>query len=290
MARDRHKSIRKRAIRSAQISVIGLPRDAKVRRATSTTARPERVKEHQMFRSSLALAGAIAALALSASAYADDNSNNNGTGGNSNNNPTGTSKPLTTSDGWYLSGSAGLSFLQEQDNHAGSLNFDTSGSNPGFDVTGALGKELGDGFRAEGEIGYRQIEIGHATVYAPGGTGITSGFTTGDAHAVSFMSNGYYDFKTDSRFVPYVGAGIGLADVTLDRVSVNGVPATNDSDLAFAYQAMAGIGYQLSPNGTIFTGYRYFAVDDPTFTDTTGEKFHSEFASHNLELGYRLTF
>jgi len=232
-----------------------------------------------MFRSSLASAAVIAVLALSANAYADENSSD-----------ASGSKPLTMGNGWYVSGSAGLSYLEEQNNHRGGLNFDTSGSNPGFAVTGAVGKELGYGLRAEGEIGYRQIDIGHATVYAPGGTGIASGAGTGNSHAVSFMGNGYYDFTTGSRFVPYVGAGIGFADVNLDRVGVNGVPVTNDSDLAFAYQAMAGVGYQLTPNGTIFTGYRYFAVADPTFTDTTGQKFHSDFASHDIEIGYRLTF
>jgi len=238
-----------------------------------------------MFRSSLTLAAAIAALTLPAGAYADDNSSNGSTSDKSL-----TISPQANSNGWYLSGSTGLSFLQEQNNHAGSLNFDTSGANPGFDVTGAVGKELGNGFRAEGEIGYRQIEMGHGTVYAPGGTGIASGPAGGDAHALSFMGNGYYDFQTGTRFVPYVGAGIGFADVTMSGVSINGVPATNDSDLAFAYQGMAGVGYQLTDNGTIYTGYRYFAVDDPTFDDTTGEKFHSELATHNLEVGYRLTF
>ncbi len=236
-----------------------------------------------MFRSSLTLAASIAALTMSATAYAQDNSNSTGEPGG---------KPLTAGDGWYVSGSAGMSFLEEQTNrnHSGSTNFDTSGANPGFDVTAALGKNLGNGFRAEGELGYRQIEIGHATVYAPGGTGISSGNGNGNANAVSFMGNGFYDVQTGTRFVPYVGLGIGLAAVTMDGVSVNHTPAVDDSDLVFAYQAMAGVGYQLSPSATIFTGYRYFATAEPTFTNAGGDRFQSEFESHNIELGYRLTF
>jgi opacity protein-like surface antigen len=237
-----------------------------------------------MVRSSVTLAIAIAAFALAADAYAEDTSNNQTAPGE---------KSLTASDGWYFSGSAGMSFLEEQTNrsHSGSVDFDTSGANPGFDVTGALGKNLGDGFRAEGELGYRQIELGHATVYAPGGTGIASGSTSGNSHAVSFMGNGYYDFKQlGGPVVPYVGAGIGMADVSMDGVSVNGSPAVNDSDLVFAYQAMAGVGYQLTPTDTIYTGYRYFATAEPGFTDSAGDHFHSEFESHNLEIGYRLSF
>jgi len=236
-----------------------------------------------MFRSRFALVAAAATLTLSASAYAADSGTDSAA-----------SSPKSLSmGGWYLSGSAGLSFLEEQDNHShsGNVDFDTSGANPGFDITGALGKDLGNGFRAEGEIGYRQIELGHATVYAPGGTGIHSGYATGNSNAVSFMGNGYYDFKQlGGPFVPYIGGGIGFADVSMDGVGVNGVSTVNDSSVAFAYQAMAGVGYKLTPDSTIFTGYRYFATDDPTFTDSAGDKFHSEFATHNLEIGYRLNF
>jgi len=236
-----------------------------------------------MFRSSFALAAAVAALTLSASAYAADGGTDSGT----------PKDKWMGMSGWYLSGSAGLSFLQEQDNHSpsGNVNFDTSGANPGFDITGALGKELGDGFRAEGELGYRQIEMGHATVYAAGGNGIHSGYATGNSHAFSVMGNGYYDFKQlGGPFVPYVGAGIGFANVSMDGVGVNGVSTVDDNSVVFAYQAMAGVGYKLTPESTIFTGYRYFAADDPTFTDSAGNKLHSEFATHNLEIGYRLDF
>lgn len=238
-----------------------------------------------MFRTSFTLAAAVAALTVSAAAYADDNSS---TGSDA---PSG-GKSLTASSGWYVGGSAGLSFLEEQTNHNGSdsVNFDTSASNPGFDITGALGKDLGNGFRAEGELGYRQIEMGHATVYAPGGAGLNSGSAGGNANAVSLMGNGYYDFQTGGRIVPYVGLGIGMAEVSMDGVSVNNAPAVDDSDLVFAYQAMAGIGYQLTPTGTIYTGYRYFATTRPTFSDAGGDRFNSEFELHNLEIGYRLSF
>jgi opacity protein-like surface antigen len=234
-----------------------------------------------MVRSTVSLAAALAAITLAANAYAQD------AGSQASND-----KALTTSDGWYFSGSAGLSFLEEQNNRnrSGSVNFDTSGANPGFDVTGALGKDLGNGFRAEGELGYRQIELGHGTVYSPGGTGIATGYATGNSHAVSLMGNGYYDFKFGSPIVPYVGVGIGMADVSMDGVSINGSPAVSDSDLAFAYQAMVGIGYQITPTGTIYTGYRYFATAEPNLSDAAGDRFHSDFESHNLEIGYRLAF
>jgi opacity protein-like surface antigen len=232
-----------------------------------------------MKNSSFAIAAAVAIVALSGSAYAADSDQNS------------TSKPLTLSDGWYASGSAGLAFMDTAHSHSSSGSvFDVTGADPGYDLTAALGKTLGSGFRGEAELGYHRVDLGSATVYRAGALGLNGHGAGGDASAVSMMGNGYYDFDTGGPFKPYIGAGIGLADVNFNGVDIGGRRATSDDDLAFAYQAMAGIGYQLTPTGTIFTGYRYFAVDDPTFGDNVGGSLHSEFATHNVELGYRLSF
>jgi OOP family OmpA-OmpF porin len=197
---------------------------------------------------------------------------------------------LAQSNGWYMSASLGLAFMENSSNRSGTANFDLSPSNPGFAVTGALGKELGNGFRAEGELGYRQIGMDHGTVYSTGGTGISTGPASGNANAFSVMGNGYYDFATDTPIKPYVGAGVGFARVALSEVGVGAGSAVNDSDVAFAYQAMGGVSYQLTPRGTLFTEYRYFAVDDPRFNDAAGQRVGSEFMTHNVEVGYRLAF
>ncbi len=229
-----------------------------------------------MKMSRLAAATATAVLGLSTAAYAAD----------------GDGAPaLTASSAWYVSGSAGLTFMENAHSHSsdGAV-FDMTGANPGYDITAALGKGLGNGFRVEGELGYHRVDLGRATVYSPGGLGLSGSGAGGDASAVSMMGNGYYDFDTGGPIKPYLGAGVGFANVNFNGVDVGGHRATSDEDLAFAYQAMAGIGYQLTPTGTIYTGYRYFAVDDPTFTDTVGGNLHSEFATHNIEVGYRLSF
>lgn len=220
----------------------------------------------------LALAATVAALALAPAAYADD-----------------ASTP-TDSNGWYMSGSLGMAFMEQQSNRSGTANFDVTPSNPGIAVTGAVGKELGNGFRAEGELGYRQIGLDHGIVYSSGGTGASSGAASGNANAFSVMGNGYYDFQTGSPLRPYVGAGIGFARVEMSSVGIGAGSAVNDSDVDFAYQAMAGLEYQLTPRGTLYTGYRYFAVTDPRFNDAAGQRIRSEFATNNVEAGYRLDF
>ncbi|HEY1722841.1 MAG TPA: P44/Msp2 family outer membrane protein [Magnetospirillaceae bacterium] len=232
-----------------------------------------------MKKSSFAVA-AIAALTVSTAAFAADSDNSS----------TSSAPQLTMSNGWYFSGSAGLAFMGSTKFHGGGTNYDLSADNPGYDVTGALGKDLGNGFRVEGELGYHDIGIDNAKVYSQGGIGTGSGPAGGDASAVSLMANGYYDINTGTNWKPYVGVGVGMADVSMDAVDVAGHRVMDDSDLAFAYQAMTGIGYQLTPQGTIYTGYRYFAVEDPSLNDEVGGTTHSELTTHNIEVGYRLSF
>ena len=218
-------------------------------------------------------------LALGGAAFAADANDANANGGTlvSGNN-----------DGWYVSGSTGFSLMENARNHNGSaVHYDTDADNPGFDVNGAIGRDFGNGFRAEGELGYRQIGIDHVTAY---GTGFPSGDANGDANALSLMANGYYDFKNSTPFTPYIGAGVGVAHVGLNNLQVGGRPLVDDHDLDFAYQAMAGVSYQLAQNGTLFTEYRYFAVNDPTFDTVGGGQVHSELATNNIEVGYRIAF
>jgi OmpA-OmpF porin, OOP family len=231
-----------------------------------------------MRTSRLALTITASILAMSSSAFAADS-------GSDTQSQT-TKDDLVAGSGWYVSGSTGLAILEQSTSHGGGSHFDTTADNPGFDVNGALGKELGNGFRAEAEISYRQIGLDHITSYGPPG----SGGASGDTSALSLMGNGYYDFDTGGPIKPYVGVGIGGARVSMSNVAVHGNALVNDDDVDFAYQAMAGVGYQVTPQGTLFVGYRYFAVDDPTFNTSVGSRVGSDFASHNIEVGYRIGF
>ena len=66
------------------------------------------------------------------------------------------------------------------------------------------------------------------------------------------MFNAYYDLGNLGGFVPYVGAGVGLAYHQMDdyTLPLNGtsVPykVSGDNDLTLAWSLMAGVGYQIS--------------------------------------------
>lgn len=185
---------------------------------------------------------------------------------------------------WYVSGAGGATWFESADGQAGGNSLETS-FDTGYAFLGAAGRQFGNGFRAEAELGYRRSEADT--------TQVSSGpefNTTGSMSALSFMANGYYDFDVGMKIKPYVGGGIGLARVSANDLRFNGAQLADDSDVVFAYQAIGGLGYGLTQNLTAFVEYRYFATVDPTFNATGGGDYESQFMSHNAMLGLRYHF
>lgn len=121
---------------------------------------------------------------------------------------------------------------------------------PGLNV--AVGINLKDSIRLEGEYGYRALK----SKLDPSG-GIIGKEKFG---IQTYMLNGYYDFATGTKIKPYIGAGLGLADVKLkyqdpdDLISI--------SKTKFAWNLNAGIGMEVTKNMVIDLGYRYLQVED----------------------------
>lgn len=143
----------------------------------------------------------------------------------------------------------------------------------GFGITGAFGGTLGNGARLEAELGYRSNDVKDLTAF-----GITVPIE-GDVSSVSFMGNAYYDFATSSSFSPFIGGGIGFANVEVNDT------ATTEDDTVFAYQLAAGVGFAINEKLTLDLQYRYFATSD---LELTGVTF--EYATQNLMAGLRYSF
>ena len=169
----------------------------------------------------------------------------------------------------------------------------------------AVGYRLGS-FRVEGEYFYRGTRYGStAEPYFPndnnwrpsdsreyGGGGASQEYGGGVEDAVdnlmshNVFANLYYDYRTDSKFTPYAGFGIGFAQVSVQyrtrwhrtrnaddiKVFDRNLPGgdlneqlvgalSNDettmSDTLFGYQALAGVDYQVSEPFTIGLKFRY---------------------------------
>ncbi|MGI9405789.1 MAG: outer membrane protein [Hyphomicrobiaceae bacterium] len=124
---------------------------------------------------------------------------------------------------------------------------------------------------------------------------------TTDISSHTVMVNGYWDFGRMSHFQPYVGAGIGLAYVDMDDVTiVNGVDVTfaGNSQWNFAWQVMAGVGIALSERATLDIGYRFVSLGD---VDTNAAAFQGGAAvgtsileiddiyAHEVKVGIRMS-
>lgn len=163
---------------------------------------------------------------------------------------------------------------------------DRSGANakisysPGFSVSGTGGYAFGNGLRLEGELAYRQAAMDQIMV-----SGL-SGKINSDLQSIGMMANAYYDFRNASAVTPYIGAGLGFANVTVGDGAINGIKVWNKADdTVFAYQVAAGVGFEINNALTFDVGYRYYATPDAKF-----ELAKADFSSHNLMLGIRFKF
>jgi OmpA-OmpF porin, OOP family len=158
-------------------------------------------------------------------------------------------------NGWYASLGAGLNVERNSTIQGGGFNSRAEFNN-GFVGNGAVGYSFGS-IRVEGEIPYRRNGVDKLTPSATGG---------GHVSSVAGMANAYYDFLPNSRFDPYVGAGIGVARVNFDSINGGGATQIDDSDVVFAYQGIAGARYLIAPHWDLGAEYRYFATANANLT------------------------
>jgi outer membrane protein OmpA-like peptidoglycan-associated protein len=130
------------------------------------------------------------------------------------------------------------------------FNVNTSTSTPGWAAGGKVGYDF-LGPRVEIEGMYRETPV--RTNFA--GTAIN-----GNIGQASVMANVLYDFNAWGAFVPYIGAGAGVAFID------SYWPIQNTQ---FAYQGILGVGYNFSPNLRFSIDGRYFGTTNPGFLGTT---------------------
>jgi OOP family OmpA-OmpF porin len=113
------------------------------------------------------------------------------------------------------------------------------------------------GWRPEVEIAFRRNEAEDI-----GGT----------EEARTGMANLWYDFRAPAfapRLRPYLGAGVGSAEIDVDLRDPGGAQRSLD-DTAAAYQAGAGLSYDATRNLVLSLGYRYLETDEIRFAGTPG--------------------
>jgi opacity protein-like surface antigen len=94
------------------------------------------------------------------------------------------------------------------------------------------------------------------------------------------MVNAYADFQTGGMATPYLGAGVGYADV-----DVKDYLGKDYDDDVVAGQIGAGILFALSPRVAVDLGYRFMITDDPEIKDV-----EFEVRQHTATLGIQVRF
>lgn len=115
------------------------------------------------------------------------------------------------------------------------------------------------------------------------------------------MINAYYDFGNFRGFVPYVGAGFGMALHDMGYVTIDDVRSPNpqhgDTKVDLAWSVMAGVGYQISSRAVLDVGYRCIDMGsaqssqgDVTNTFLNPKLVVDDMSAHEFKVGLRYHF
>jgi opacity protein-like surface antigen len=168
--------------------------------------------------------------------------------------------------------------------------------------TGEIGDQIATRFEVElGFLRNRAASHTLTSVPAQGAMPIVTRFSDGNARgsteAFFGMVNYYADWRF-GRFRPFVGAGVGLAQVNFRRHGVSALvaPVMDDSDMSIAWQIGAGLAFEVTRSITIEAGYRYFRIDDVNLTTSDlgapGARISSttSIAANQFYVGARVRF
>lgn len=131
---------------------------------------------------------------------------------------------------------------------------------PGFRFGVAGGYQVTDWFAGEFETGVMANQINSIT------DGSADNATLSN---VPLLINARFQIPNHSHFTPYFGGGVGgsAAVLNTDSLTVGGTRLTGgESTMVFAYQAFAGVRYNINGRMGICLDYHYFGTTDPEWT------------------------
>jgi opacity protein-like surface antigen len=221
--------------------------------------------------------------------------------------------------GWYVTAGAGASWESSITDSRTSSTYSSRlgreifqerhgdvGHGDGFAVEAGVGYDFGNRLRAELTYLYNTSSLGSqqysgSISYAGGGDTFSGqADVSGRINRNSILASLYYDIATKTRWVPYVGAGLGYTNVsTSDSVynynvalgsggrSIGASTVSGGSGSAFGYQAKIGLSYLASSNTDLFVEGNYFGN---TSVDLGSGTTFGSFNSFGAKAGFRYRF
>lgn len=173
--------------------------------------------------------------------------------------------------GFYVGAKGGLNKVDDVDANLTPTAGVVANLSDGWNAGLTLGYQLNSwGFvvpRVELEGGYLQNDLDTLQAFNAGGVVGAPFAATGDLNAFYGFANILLDIPVGFGFTPFVGGGVGFANVKADNIAVGGFTILDDSDTAFAWNVTAGLSYDLTRNVTVEFAYRFLQFNDVDLTD-----------------------
>ncbi len=216
--------------------------------------------------------------------------------------------PVKEFDGWYLRGDIGMTNqkVKSLDNAlfastAGLAFIDPPAFDSGMTVGLGFGHHFNDWLRFDltGEYRGKTRFTALDTYNGPQ----VNDYTASKSEWL-FLANAYVDLGTWWCITPFVGAGIGLASITISNfrdishLNDGGGYAHDDTKMNFAWALHAGLAYNVSKSFAVEFGYRYLSLGDAQSGDiinlngsntVNNPMIFNDITSHDFRLGLRWT-
>ena len=224
--------------------------------------------------------------------------------------------PPAVLGGWYLRGDIGYSNQQVDSLYNVLYTTADSVANVHREFTGApfasagVGYKFNNWFRVDATGEYRsKSEFNGADLYTLAGVGTFPDVYTAKKSEWLALVNAYVDLGSWHGISPFVGAGVGAANVKISAFTDSGVGVDGISDAFafggehdewnFAWALYAGVGMAVTDNVTLEMAYRYLDMGDgasgdlrpydgPGVIDNPME--FRDITSHDVKLGFRYQF
>ncbi|MFQ0813348.1 hypothetical protein AVM02_15985 [Brucella anthropi] len=191
--------------------------------------------------------------------------------------PTVPVQPVEVGSGWYLRGDIGYTIvskvkLQEKT----PLWNGTEGYDLDKNVVPSvgIGYQFTDNLRGDVTLGYSKQSFDDYDV---------------DVRSWDMMANAYVDLGTYYGFTPYLGAGLGFANVRYAVDTAYG-DYKSDDDYRLAWALMAGVGIDVASNIKLDIGYRYGVIEGGEIASAAAATLSDkDLQSHQLRAGVRFT-
>lgn len=188
----------------------------------------------------------------------------------------------------YIEGTGGFSKLNQMDIDPDFGNSFDLNPGSGYLASGAIGLQF-DSLRAALEFTHQKSKAKNVS------DGIETLETDGNVQVNRYMASVYKDFKTTTYFTPFIGVGVGVANISINDHSGEGSPfvVIDDSDNVLAGKAEAGMSMEITKNISLLASYEYFMTDDADLQTTAlfgSEQFDTAVDAHNFKFGARYRF